>query len=235
MALTGRLVNVADLSNDDRTRMLTLMERYYDDVSAAAFAADLDEKQWVIQVVHGGEMCGFSTQMVLETEMAGRPIRALFSGDTIIDREHWGDTALMKLGGELAFSLAQREPSCDWYWFLISQGYKTYRFLPTFFREFYPRHDAPTPAAVQKTIDVLAIGKFGRQYDPHRGIVRPAKAQYHLRAGVADVTEERRRDPHINYFAVKNPGHVIGDELCCIAALARENLTGAAHRILDSK
>lgn len=234
MALTGRLVEVSDLSAEDRLQMLSLMQRHYEHVSPAVFHSDLNEKQWVIQVSHAGELCGFSTQMALDATVDERPIRALFSGDTIIDRQHWGDSALMKLGGELALSLAEQHPDEEWYWFLISQGYKTYRFLPVFFREFYPRYDAPTPAAMQEAIDALVSAKFGSQYDPVCHIVRPAASQYRLREGVADVTEERRSDPHIQYFVEKNPGHVQGDELCCIAPLSRENLTKAAHRILNS-
>lgn len=234
MALTARLVEVADLTPNDRSQMLALMERHYAHVLPAAFHSDLNEKQWVIQVSHAGELCGFSTQMALEAKVNGRPIRALFSGDTIIDRQHWGDTALMKLGGELALSLAEDRQQEDWYWFLISQGYKTYRFLPVFFREFYPRYDAPIAPAMQGIIDVLAAAKFGSQYDAVRGVIRPSNSQYCLREGVADVTEERRRDPHINYFVEKNPGHASGEELCCLAPLTRQNFTSAAHRILKA-
>ncbi len=140
----------------------------------------------------------------------------------------------MKLGGELALSMADRSPTEHWYWFLISQGYKTYRFLPIFFHEFYPRYDATTPAAMQDTIDTLASSKYGSQYSPIDGVVRPTASQYRLREGVADATEERRRDPHVNFFVEKNPGHTRGEELCCIAPLSRKNMTKAAHRILNS-
>ncbi len=228
MKLTGRLIEVAVLTSHDRAQMLALMERHYEHVSPAVFQADLDEKRWVIQVTHAGELCGFSTQMILETSVDGRSIRALFSGDTIVDRQYWGDTALMAAVGRLALSLIDELPG-ELYWFLISQGYKTYRFLPLFFKEFFPRYDAPTPPHVSQVVDALARAKFGPSFDATAGIIR--SPTYHLREGVADVTSERLRDPHVEFFVERNPGHVRGDELCCIAPLSRDNFTAAALRI----
>ena len=234
MKLIGRLTDVADLSPNDRREMLRLMDQHYENVSPEAFEADLLEKRWVIQVRDSdGLMQGFSTQMVLNAVVDGRPIKALFSGDTIVDRQHWGDRALTRAGGQLALSLVEEWPEAELYWFLISQGYKTYRFLPVFFREFYPRFDAATPESMQLVIDALARQKFGAQYDAVAGVVRTPT--YKLREGLADVTAERCEDPHVRFFVERNPGHVVGDELCCIARLSRENFTDAAYRVLQSQ
>jgi hypothetical protein len=230
MKLRAKLIDVADLSSRDRADMLCLMHKHYDHVSPAAFESDLAEKQWVVQVRDGEDrLCGFSTQMVLEVG----PIKALFSGDTIVNREHWGDRALTHAVWKLALSLIDKWPDAELYWFLISQGYKTYRFLPLFFREFYPRYNIATPDSVRKVIDALAQQKFGAQYDPIAGIVR--SPTYNLRAGIADVTDGRREDPHVRFFVERNRGHVKGDALCCLARLSRENFTDAAHRVLQSK
>ena len=127
----------------------------------------------------------------------GRPVKALFSGDTIIDRERWGDHALCHVWGRLALSLIDAHPGAELYWFLISQGYKTYRFLPVFFHEFYPRHDRPTPDRVKAVIDALARGRYPEAYDEGNGVIRATPLQCRLRAGLADVTPERLRDPHV--------------------------------------
>lgn len=111
MKLTGEVVEVPDLSADDRGEMLDLMNRHYHDVCPRAFAVDLAEKQWVIVVRDSRrQMQGFSTQMVLDVVVDGRKIKALFSGDTIVDRQHWGDRALPQAGGRLALSLADEWP-----------------------------------------------------------------------------------------------------------------------------
>jgi hypothetical protein len=237
MKLIGRLVHAVDVTPQDRDVMFGLMDRHYAHVGRAAFEADLDEKQWVIQVLdpHTETVCGFSTQMLLEVDVADRTIKALFSGDTIVAREHWGDNALAHVWGRLALSLIDTLGEGDLYWFLISKGYKTYRFLPVFFREFYPRYDAPTPAWAREVIDVLGRARYPDAYDPAAGIVRAASGKDRLRNGVADVTLERLRDPHVRFFAERNPGHAQGEELCCLAPLYRNNFNSAALRVLGAQ
>src|SRR3954468_15761273 len=137
MRLQGRLVPVAELTPAQRDARFALMDRHYENVRRQAFEADLEEKQWVILLLDPASVCGFSTQVVLEVEVGGRPVRALFSGDTIVDRDRWGDPALPHVWGRLALPLSDAAPAAELYWFLISKGYKTYRFLLLFFREFY--------------------------------------------------------------------------------------------------
>jgi hypothetical protein len=234
MRLQGRLVPAAALATPERDQMFALMDRHYEGVCRAAFDADLAEKDWVIEVLdpRTGQLCGFSTQMLLAADVGGRPVEALFSGDTIVDRERWGDTALAHVWGRLALALIDAAPAAERYWFLISKGYKTYRFLPLFFREFYPRHGAPTPPWAREVIDGLGRHKFGPGYDDADGVVRGGAGKDRLRAGVADVTPGRLRDPDVEFFARRNPGHARGDELCCLAPLTRANFTPAAYRVI---
>jgi len=234
MALVGKLVPVPRVTRAQRDAMFALMDRHFDNVSRPRFDADLDEKDWVILLVDrdSGAIGGFSTQMLLDAEVEGRPIRALFSGDTIVDRERWGDSALSHVWGRLALSLIDWLEGVELYWFLISKGYRTYRFLPVFFREFYPRHDRPTPAWANTVIDTLARRKFPNGFDAHAGVIRAGADKDRLRAGVADLTAERLHDPHVRFFAARNPGYADGDELCCIAPLTRANFTAAAYRVI---
>jgi hypothetical protein len=232
--LEGRLERVAELGRTERDAMFTLMDRHYENVNRDTFAADLAEKSWVILLSdpESGALCGFSTQVMLEVAGPDRPLRALFSGDTIVDRARWGDSALAHVWGRLALSLIDRYEGAELYWFLISKGYKTYRFLPLFFHEFYPRHDRPTPSWARGALDALGRRKFAAAYDPASGIIRADARKDRLRPGVAELTRERLRDPHIRFFAERNPGHVRGDELCCLAPLTRANFTSAAYRVI---
>ncbi|MEX0678679.1 MAG: hypothetical protein WD063_16485 [Pirellulales bacterium] len=234
MKLIRQLARVAGLSSDEQRQMLALMDRHYKNVCPAAFEADLSEKQWVIQVLdpQTNDLRGFSTQLLLDVVVEDRPVKALFSGDTIIDRRYWGDQALTQVWGQLALSLIEQSPDQELYWFLIAQGYKTYRFLPVFFHEFYPRYDVATPPRIQKTIDALALDKYPDEYDSAASLIRAHANQYHLREGVADITPERLRDPHVRFFVERNPGHAAGDELCCLAPLTRANFSPAAYRVI---
>ncbi len=238
MKLTGRLESISDLTSQQRADMLALMDRYYANITVMQFAHDLKEKQWVITLSdpQSGRLCGFSTQMVMHTECQGKPIHALFSGDTIIAPEYWGDVALSHVWGNLALALIdQYAGDGELYWFLISKGYKTYRFLPLFFHIFYPRYDVPTPVHIRDVIECLAKEKYAVAFRADQGIIVADDKKDCLRSGIAEITPERLHDPHVRYFLKRNPGYARGDELCCVAPLTRENFTPAAYRVIHAK
>lgn len=235
--LTGAVVPRAALTPAQRSEMFRLFESYFAGTSRARFEADLREKDAVI-LLHeagSGEIQGFSTLMRLELSVDRQHVVAFFSGDTIVDREFWGETVLARLWGETVFPEADRitaeRPGTAVYWFLICSGYKTWRFLPVFFREFYPNPDRATPPSITGLMDTLGTAKFGSQYIRGSHIVR-LEEPTPLRNGVADVTEGRLRDPRIAFFARLNPGHAAGDELVCLAELSRSNLTRAGLRLV---
>lgn len=234
MRLCAHTIPAAAIESRRRDQMFALMEQYYAGMKRESFESDLDEKDWVIELVEPTtrEVRGFSTQRVITVQVDGRPIRALFSGDTIVDRGCWGQSALAQAWGELALGLIQSDEPRQLFWFLISKGYKTYRYLPVFFREFYPRYDLVTPDWARRILDGLGRTKFPTLYDAQTGIVRAAHDGCRLRRGVAEIGPERLRDPHIRFFRERNPGHRWGDELCCIAPITRENFTLAANRPL---
>jgi hypothetical protein len=204
--------------------MYALFESYFAGTDRARFESDLAEKDGVILLRDGNRIGGFSTFKWIDD---GETV-AFFSGDTIVDREYWGETVLSRMWAKIAFAKADQIDR-KVYWFLISSGYKTWRFLPVFFREFYPHPDMPTPPHIQRVIDNLGARKFGEQYDS--GIVRFRNATP-LRRGVAEITEERLRDPLIAFFARANPGHANGDELACLTEVSRANLTRAGQRMV---
>jgi hypothetical protein len=235
--LAGVVVPGARVTLAERREMYALLRTYFAGTTRARFEADLREKESVILLreAASGRIQGFSTLMRLAVRVDGREIVAFFSGDTIVDRGFWGETALSRVWGETVFPEADRtsaeRPGTAVYWFLICSGYKTWRFLPVFFREFYPSPDAAIPPAVGRLMDTLGTMKFGSQYDPSARVVRFAAAAP-LRPGVAEITAGRLRDPRIAFFARMNPGHLRGDELACLAELSRSNLTKAGLRLV---
>jgi hypothetical protein len=230
--LSGDVRCVESLSLEKRGEMLSLMARYFSNVSRSVFERDLSEKEWCVVLTDGsGRIKGFSTMMLMRATVEGRPVAAVYSGDTIVDREHWGESLLSRLWARHAFGLAAVVRGAPLYWFLVSSGYKTYRFLTTFFREFHPAYGRPVPPETKRIMDALAHSRFPGQYDPETGIVRPENATP-LRPGVADVTDRRLSDPHVAFFVSANPGHARGDELVCLTELTPENLTPAGRRML---
>jgi hypothetical protein len=231
-ALDGQVVQVSDLAPDTRLQMFALMQQYYLDVAWPHFVRDLNSKQWAVLVADraSGQVRGFSTLACFQVCHDRQPATMLFSGDTIMDRACWGDTTLHRVLGRHMLRLATAISGDAVYWFLICSGYKTYRMLPVFFREFYPTYQCSTPPRIRQLQEAAARQRFGMRYNPEQGIVRLEHATP-LRAGVADIDARRLRDPHIAFFAASNPGHTAGDELVCLARLDAANLTAAGRRV----
>jgi hypothetical protein len=221
----------AELSFSQEEEMFTLLYRFFDGVTRAQFQKDLAEKNWVIILERDSHLVGFSTLRVYESIFAGEPVSVVYSGDTIVAPEAWNSAALSRAWIECVRELRGSYPRGKYYWLLLTSGFRTYRFLPLFWREFYPRFDAPTPLEQKHLLDVLAGERFGAQYDSGRGIVRFAQPQS-LRAGLNQIPAERTADLNISFFLRRNPGHVFGDELVCLTELADENLTAAGRRMV---
>ncbi|MBE7469677.1 MAG: hypothetical protein DPW09_31660 [Anaerolineae bacterium] len=232
--LIGRVQRPQELTLAERNEMYGLLADYFANVTRPHFETDLAEKEWVILLSDSatGQIQGFSTLMRLQVVVDNQPVVAFFSGDTIIHRDYWGEVELPRLWGRHVFNLAETMGNeARVYWFLISSGYKTYRFLPVFFREFYPTYLRPTPPDIKQIMDALARAKFPSEYDPERGIIRFAQAAP-LRSGVAEITARRLKDPHVAFFVAANPGHAQGDQLPCLVELTRTNITAAGRRML---
>ena len=223
----------------DREDMYQLLEIYFQNTSVQQFADDLAEKDTVILLrdPEDSRVVGFSTLMKIAITIENRNVVGFFSGDTIIAREHWGSSLLARLWVTTVFREADRirqhSPDTLFYWFLISAGYKTWRYLPTFFVAYAPHPDVHPSPFDRQVLQTLAAKKFGDDYHPDAGIVRFRRANP-LRPGVAEVTERRLRDPLVEFFVRMNPGHGQGDELACLVPISRSNLTPAGLRMLKA-
>ena len=84
--LRGRVVATEKISAAMRREMFALFQRYYEQVDFERFEADLRPKQFVILLFDSeNRVQGFSTLQHLLVYRNGRPIRGIFSGDTVID------------------------------------------------------------------------------------------------------------------------------------------------------
>lgn len=234
MGLKGETIKIDDVSASDKRDMYAIMGSYFDGMSWEVFDRDFCEKQWVIVLRHdtSDKIAGFSTQMVMEAYVDGERYKAFFSGDTIVDKNYWcGDTQLITAWLDLALSLAESFSPVKLYWFLISKGYRTYRFLPMIFKDYCPRYDRETPAREKKILDIFASKKYPFEYDSLSGLIKPRKKSC-LNPEMAKVREHRLTNPHVTFFLKKNPGYENGDELACLAEISKENLTATAGRFL---
>ncbi len=234
--LTGTVQPVKALSVRERERMFQLLVDNFNNTTRQRFETDLAEKEWVILLCgeQSGIIQGFSTLMQLDTLLGDKPVTAFFSGDTIINRKYWGQTVLPRLWSRHVFRLAATMADRVVYWYLICSGYKTYRFLPVFFKEFYPCYNRSMPVEIKQLMDTLGESRYPLEYDSTGGVIRFTEASA-LKEGIADITARRLRDSHIAFFMQANPGYVRGDELVCITEISPANVTPAGKRMIGDE
>src|SRR5205823_11279599 len=97
----------------------------------------------------------------------------VFSGDTVIDRNYWGQKQLQLAFARLVVTLKLRAPWRPLYWFLVSKGYRTYLLLANSFPRAIPRFDYDD-GALRAMLDLVAAQRFGMQNDPATSLVRYA-------------------------------------------------------------
>lgn len=218
-SLKAAVESIHALSESDIRQMFALMHTAYQGVRWDVFYRDLMQKtQAVVGRNEAGVIQGFSTLALSSFEVSGRPITGIFSGDTILAKEHWSSFAFATTFFSNFYQLKLRNPDRELYWFLISKGPKTYTVMANNFPEHYPRFDAATPLAFQAAMDTFYGAKYGPQYDALRGIVCPDPEQnYALSPDLGAQTAEPTFNPRVAYFLKSNPGWLAGEELACIA------------------
>lgn len=219
MILSSSSLPVGFLTGDERDEMFALMDGHYAAVTREAFGADLGRKDEVI-LLHdgGGKIRGFTT-------IAWNPCGemedgdVIFSGDTVIAHECWGTQELVKgfcrRAGEW-----KRRSGRRLFWFLISKGHRTYRYLPLFANRFHPHPDHAEPE-LEALAGRVAGAMFGEAWKVEEGVIRFANSAGHLRGELAGAPE---RNPWVDFFLARNPGHADGDELVCMAEMSVGNL-----------
>ena len=234
--LISSTVARADLTTADIRTMFRVFSENFEGATLGLFERDLNNKQWVILLreAQTNELAGFSTLAFYETAFEDQTLSVVYSGDTIIRPAYWGTPELPRAWIKTVLEKSATMPQ-PLYWLLISSGYKTYRFLKVFYKDFYPRYDAPTPPATQALMHDLALQRFGADYRCEEGVVRFAAGATPLREGVATVEAERLRDPHVAFFVARNPGHIHGDELVCLTRIHPDNFTAAGKRMAAIK
>lgn len=231
-SLVAQTVPAASLDARTLDAAFAVFRSAYENVSRARFEYDLQEKQHVILLRDRdtGALKGFSTVLVRAIESPHGPATVIFSGDTVIDREYWGQKQLQLAFLKLLFRTKLRAPRRPVYWFLLSKGYRTYLLLANAFPRSVPRVDRADDAGLRRILDRLATGRYGTEYDPANGVIRYATPHERVREGVAPVTTSLLENPHIRFFITRNPGHAEGVELACLADVRLRDLARAAVR-----
>ena len=209
------------LREADVVAMERLYREFYVGADEADFRHDLAEKDYAI-LLRGTGVCGFTTMKLVEVA----EMRVLFSGDTVVETSQRGQWGLAGGFGHMIKFVERMFPDETAYWFLISKGARTYRFLPTFFRHYVPGPvaDADLSARLARVASAL----YPREYNPATGVLHFVGKKDRLRDDLLRMDTESVR------FRALNPGCGNGDELCCLAPLATDNLNRLGLRVIEA-
>ncbi len=228
--MKGLVKPVSEVSETEISAMFALMSEFYENTDESVFRKDLADKNYCLVLYEEDKLVGFTTQKVMSVNVGGKEIYGMFSGDTIIHKDHWGEVELFKVWADFWFEFAEKYD--EFYWFLICKGYKTYRILPSFWKEFYPNRHTPTPEYEQKIIDAYALKLYPKEYNSATGVIEYDHIKDKLRAGVADVDAHRIKNKDIAFFCEKNPRHTDGNDLACLARIDKTFLKSGTVRLL---
>ncbi len=232
MPLTCKITAVQKIDEAAQRAMFTLFNRYFDNTDFGRFKADLAEKDLAImQRTKDGGLAGFSTVQIFRTLLSGKECTFLYSGDTIVAPEFSSSSMLIGAFGHVMLRLIEKT-EMPIYWLLISKGFRTYRLLPVFFNTFYPSYNGRKALNLKELRNRVGDYKFGKSYDPDKGIVSFNGLHDRLKESMCVVPEGRSHDPHVLYFLQNNPGYRQGDELLCLAEISTANMNRVAQRAI---
>ncbi|MEI6127327.1 MAG: hypothetical protein WCQ99_12325 [Pseudomonadota bacterium] len=225
-SLNGTMRDISQITSVMEDRLFAVYSRYYENISRDIFSSHLREKEKIILLKdRGGIIQGFSTLKVISAAVNGETLHAVFSGDTIIEEPYRRTPELVRIFSYYAGQLKKQiGDGHSLYWFLISKGYKTYRFLPLYARRFYPTWREPFPEKEKRLLDAFAGALFPGKYNPATGLITFQNPAGKLRAGRGEIPAQRLTDPDISFFSKTNPDHMKGVELACITELSEHNL-----------
>ena len=230
-SVSSNVIEVCELDKNSIENMYKLFSKYF--VSKKeTFIEDLNEKDYVIIIRNSrnDNIIGFSSIEYINLPLNNENIKIIYSGDTIVDENFRNESDLLKIF--VNFNLQKLSNENEIYWYLISMGFRTYRFLPVFFKEFWPRYDNDTPSKIKKIIDSLGKMKFENQYLNDKGII-VQETECYLRTPYVDIPNSRLKNPHIKFFLEKNPGYIKGNELACLTKFSLNNFKPIIFKRFD--
>lgn len=229
--LSGEVKQIDKFTEEEISSMYRLMCEFYDDTKEDVFRRDFLNKDYCLVLYSASNvLVGFTTQKVLKVDVAGKTVHGVFSGDTIIHKDYWGDMELFKVWANFWFPYAEKYD--EFYWFLICKGYKTYRMLPLFWTEFYPNYKIETPDYEKRIMEAYGKILYPDDYNAKSGVVEYKAKKDKLKSGVADIGEKELKNKDVAFFCQKNPNYIEGNDLVCLAKIQKKMLKKKVQEFL---
>jgi hypothetical protein len=224
---------IKKLQTKEKNELFSLMSRHYDDVSENKFLNDLADKHHVILFYDKefNQLRGFTTLKILRLNSCDEHV-CLFSGDTIIEKNYWGSVQLPRAWCIYINAMKKWYPGKKIYWLLTAKGYKTYRFMSVFFRDYYPHYNKKS-TPLKELLDSYAFLQVQDRYDSKTHLIDSGKTKDRLKAGVADINHQRDHDAHVKFFLESHSNWINGTELARILEVTESNLTVLGKRMFQ--
>jgi hypothetical protein len=227
-----RIQQVRHLNPRELQRIVALYLQHYDAADEKQVITDLESKREILLLESKNAIVGFTSLQLFKHQWQNQPIRVVFSGDTVVDRSHWGQQALAYRWIRRIDEIKHEAPEIKLYWFVIIKGHRTYKYLPTFACSFYP-HWSIDRTDLKPLADYLALDMFGKAYNSDNGVIEFDHSRGHLKPSIAEPTPEEKKKHAVRFFLERNPNYRIGHELVCLCELERSNMKPFTRRLLQ--
>lgn len=229
--LSFAIVPTSSLTSTDWDDLWQLTDAFFDtDRGHAQDSARRHQQTLLVRSREDGRLLGTASISTHHVMFGGRMITAIHTSQVLLRPEARGRNVLQVVGFRCFLAQRLRHPFRRIYWFFDTFGWKSYLLLPRNFRDFWPRHDRPTPPREQSLIDRLATRVYGADWRPAQGIV-VRSGRKRLRPAIAPL-EGARASADIDFFVRANPGHAEGDMLVCLCPLSTANWINAGRRAI---
>ena len=227
--LSYAIVPTTSLTSADWDDLWLLADAFFEtDRGWAQDSARRHAQTALVRTVPDGRLVGSASISSHHVMIGGRMVTAIYTSQVLLRPEARGRNVLQKIGFRCFLAERLRHPFRRIYWFFDTFGWKSYLLLPRNFREYWPRHDGPTPTRELALIDRLASRIYGSDWRPAQGIV-VRSGRKRLRPATAPL-EAARPSPDVDFFIRANPGHAEGDMLVCLCPLSTANWFNAGVR-----
>ncbi len=212
---------VDDISEPLINKMWQLYDSTYDYVNKEQFISDFKNKNFVFVArdKKTNAFKGFSTVYLYEIKFLNKKYGVIFSGDTIIHPDYWGNRALHLEFFKFAFKWKLKNLHKRLFWNLIASGNKTYLTMARNCNKYYPSFKQETPKWENVFIKKIGRQQFGQKFNLKNGIIEMNKPEAVFKTKLAPFSDEVKKIPEIDFFVRVNKGYHKGDELSCIAEM----------------
>lgn len=220
--LTASFKKIKHVSVPQLLEMHKVFIQYYHNADLHTFVTDMGKKTGVIllQDKRNERIVGFSTWTELNIKQNGENSIGIFSGDTVVEKEFWGNKELQKTFVKQLLKTKIKNPKTPVFWLLISKGYKTYLLLTNNFPKHYPSHEKNN-IKLESIVDEYCEQLYPSAYNKENRLLNFGDDYQYLKGDVAEITDDMTdENPKIRHFAKLNPSWQQGTELPCVGEVS---------------